>query len=140
MTPPRSSSVVPCLRYAGPDAALDFLRRAFGFAEHFVARDGESRVAHAQLVLGGGMVMIGPAADPALHDWQPPRYAGGVVTGCTYVLVADADAHHARAAAAGAAVPETPADRPCGGRDYIARDPEGNLWSFGTYDPWAAKT
>jgi len=54
------------------------------------------------------------------------------------VVVADADVHHARATAAGAGVPETPADRPYGGRDYIARDPEGNLWSFGTYDPWAA--
>jgi uncharacterized glyoxalase superfamily protein PhnB len=46
----------------------------------------------------------------------------------------------AATAAAGAAVPETPADRPCGGRDYMARDPEGNLWSFGTYDPWAAES
>ncbi len=135
----RSSSVVPCLRYADPDAALAFLRRAFGFAEHLVARDEEGRVAHAQLVLGGGMVMIGPAADPALHDWRLPREAG-CVTACTYVVVADADAHHARAAAAGAAVLEAPADRLYGGREYVARDPEGNLWSFGTYDPWAAKT
>ena len=24
-----------------------------------------------------------------------------------------------------------------GGRDYTCRDPEGNVWTFGTYDPWA---
>jgi uncharacterized glyoxalase superfamily protein PhnB len=23
-----------------------------------------------------------------------------------------------------------------GGRDYTCRDPEGHIWSFGTYDPW----
>ncbi len=56
------------------------------------------------------------------------------------MVVPDADAHHARAAAAGAAVLEAPADRLYGGREYVARDPEGNLWSFGTYDPWAAGT
>ena len=25
-----------------------------------------------------------------------------------------------------------------GGRDYTARDPEGHVWTFGTYDPWVA--
>jgi hypothetical protein len=30
-----------------------------------------------------------------------------------------------------------PADQDYGSRDYIARDIEGNLWSFGTYDPSA---
>ncbi len=80
--------------------------------------------------------MVKPIAE------QPSRSASLTepVTACTYVVVADADAHHARAAAAGAEVLEAPADRPYGGREYLARDPEGNLWSFGTYDPWAAKT
>jgi len=26
-----------------------------------------------------------------------------------------------------------------GGRGYSCRDPEGNAWSFGTYDPWKAE-
>ena len=137
---PRSSPVIPCLRFADPDAALAFLSRAFGFAEHPVARDGDGRVVHAELVLDGGMVMIGPAAagPTALHGWRLAREAGCVI-GCIHVVVAAADLHHARAAAAGAAVLEAPADRPYGGREYVARDPEGNLWSFGTYDPWAAE-
>jgi uncharacterized glyoxalase superfamily protein PhnB len=23
--------------------------------------------------------------------------------------------------------------------DFLCRDPEGHLWSFGTYDPWAPR-
>ena len=28
-------------------------------------------------------------------------------------------------------------DQSYGDRRYIAEDPEGHLWNFGTYDPWA---
>jgi uncharacterized glyoxalase superfamily protein PhnB len=31
-----------------------------------------------------------------------------------------------------------PRDQDYGSRDYIARDAEGNIWSFGTYTPGAA--
>ncbi len=27
--------------------------------------------------------------------------------------------------------------RPYGGRGYTGRDPEGHVWAFGSYDPWA---
>ena len=30
-----------------------------------------------------------------------------------------------------------PSEKDYGGRGYTARDPEGNVWSFGDYDPWA---
>ena len=52
-----------------------------------------------------------------------------------YVIVDDADAHHDRAVAHGAEVVFPLKDEDYGGRDYTARDPEGNLWSFGTYRP-----
>lgn len=32
---------------------------------------------------------------------------------------------------------EPPVARDYGGTGYSARDPEGNVWSFGDYDPWA---
>jgi uncharacterized glyoxalase superfamily protein PhnB len=37
--------------------------------------------------------------------------------------------------AAGAEVVMPLTDQDYGSRDYTARDPEGNLWSFGTYLP-----
>ena len=54
-------------------------------------------------------------------------------SGSAYVVTADIDALHARAAAAGAEILEGPVERDYGSRDVVVRDPEGNLWSFGTY-------
>jgi uncharacterized glyoxalase superfamily protein PhnB len=45
----------------------------------------------------------------------------------------DTDALYARAKAAGAEIIRAPFDTEYGSRDFAARDPEGNLWSFGTY-------
>jgi len=53
------------------------------------------------------------------------------------IIVGDADAHHARAKAVGAEIVMPLSDKEHGGRDYTARDPEGYLWTFGTYDSWA---
>jgi len=52
-----------------------------------------------------------------------------------YVVVEDADAHHAQATAAGAQIYRELEDQDYGSRDFSARDLEGNLWSFGTYGP-----
>jgi uncharacterized glyoxalase superfamily protein PhnB len=57
--------------------------------------------------------------------------------GWTYIVVDDADAHHAAARTAGAEIIRPVEDQDYGSRDYSARDPEGNIWSFGTYDPAA---
>ena len=54
-----------------------------------------------------------------------------------YVIVDDPDAHHDRAKAAGATIVMELTDQEYGSRDYAAEDPEGNVWSFGTYDPFA---
>jgi uncharacterized glyoxalase superfamily protein PhnB len=53
-------------------------------------------------------------------------------------VVDDPDAHHERAVAAGATVVRPLEDMEYGSREYSVRDPEGNLWSFGTYDPYDA--
>jgi uncharacterized glyoxalase superfamily protein PhnB len=55
---------------------------------------------------------------------------GGLV-----VIDGDVDAHCERARAAGADVFREPTDQDYGGRDYSCRDPEANVWSFGTYAP-----
>jgi uncharacterized glyoxalase superfamily protein PhnB len=53
-----------------------------------------------------------------------------------YVVIDDPDAHHERAQAAGAEIVRGLTDEDYGSREYSARDLEGNLWSFGTYDPY----
>jgi uncharacterized glyoxalase superfamily protein PhnB len=125
-----NSNVFPALRYRDGTAAIEFLGRAFGFEKHFVV-PGESAgtVAHAQLVRGPGMIMLGSGRH------EPPNPWDGVAQGI-YVRIDDVDAHCARARAAGTEIVMEPYDTPYGSREYSARDPEGHLWSFGTYDPW----
>lgn len=86
------------------------------------------------------MIMLGPDADTEFGKFMTlPSKTGGRCTQIVYVIVDDVDAHHARAKAAGAEIVIPPTDQHYGGRDYSARDVEGHVWSFGTYDPWIVK-
>jgi uncharacterized glyoxalase superfamily protein PhnB len=134
----RGNSVIPTLRYRDAQAAIDFLCAAFGFERHLVVPGEGDAIVHAQLVCGDAMVMLGTARDDAFGKLQrPPADVGGVGTQSPYVIVLDADAHHARAVAAGAEVVYPLTSEDYGGRGYSCRDLEGHLWNFGTYDPWA---
>jgi uncharacterized glyoxalase superfamily protein PhnB len=62
-----------------------------------------------------------------------PEFPSGPST--IYVVVDDPDAHHDRARAAGAEIVRELTDQDYGSREYAARDPAGNVWSFGTYMP-----
>jgi uncharacterized glyoxalase superfamily protein PhnB len=133
-----ASTAIPCLRYRDAPAAIAWLCSVFGFEEQLVVRDDASGIAHAQLRLGGGMVMLGSASD---NDYgrlvKQPDEVGGAQTQSSYLVVADADAVHARAVAAGARIALPIQDEDYGGRGFSCFDPEGHLWSVGTYDPWA---
>lgn len=133
--------LIPSLRYADAPAAIDFLCRAFGFTRHAVYADDKdpTLIHHAQLTLNGAMVMLGSARPSPMAEsyrWRTAREAGGV-TMCVYGVVDDPDAHAARARANGAEIISEPHDNEgYPGRGYSARDPEGNAWSFGSYDPF----
>ena len=131
------ANIIPTLSYRDAPAAIDWLCRAFGFEKQLVVPDEAGGIAHAQLVLGPGMIMLGSARDDGFGKLQkPPRDVGGVGTQSAYVVVADVDAHHARATAAGARIAHPLEDKDYGGRGYSCFDPEGHVWSFGSYDPW----
>jgi uncharacterized glyoxalase superfamily protein PhnB len=85
------------------------------------------------------MIMLGPNIDsPFGRFMTTPKAAGGRCTQTIYVIVDDADAHHARTVASGADVVMPLKDEDYGGRGYSCRDLEGHVWTFGTYDPWAS--
>jgi hypothetical protein len=65
-----------------------------------------------------------------------PDEIGGLETQSCYLVVADADRHCATARAAGAEIIFDVQEDAEGGRGYTCRDPEGHIWSFGTFDPW----
>jgi uncharacterized glyoxalase superfamily protein PhnB len=140
---PKATTVtmISCLSYSDPDAAIVWLEKAFGFIPYAVYRDDSGAVMHAELVFGNGMIMIGPSAKGAFSKrfMAMPRDCGNRCTQAVCVIVDDVDAHHAKAVAAGAEIVMAPEDQSYGARTFAARDPEGHVWSFGDYDPWAVK-
>jgi uncharacterized glyoxalase superfamily protein PhnB len=124
-------NIFPALRYKNAPAAIDWLGNAFGFEKQFVVPGESNTVAHAQLRLGAGMIMMGSGGKPdPKNPWATEKYG-------TYVVVQEIDAHYARAKDAGAEIVRPIADTDYGSREYSVRDCEGHLWSFGTYDPYA---
>lgn len=136
--PSQTSNVIACFRYKDAPTAIEWLCNAFGFERHLVVPDDQGGIAHAELKFGGGMIMLGSARDDTFGQLLKPPVEGksSVVTGSVYIVVPDVDEHCRRAESAGATIIMPPKDEDYGGRDYTCRDPEGFVWSFGSYDPW----
>lgn len=126
-----SPTIFPAMKFRDGKAAIEWLEAAFGFERRAVHDAPDGTVAHAELAYGeDGMIMLGGESrtpDPD-NPWASAKLG-------LYVHVDDIDAHFARAKAAGAAIVRELADTPYGSREYSCRDPDGHLWSFGTYHP-----
>ncbi len=121
--------VSPSLTYTDLEAALAFLEQAFGFVREDVGSDSQGMVRYASLRYGRGLVLVQPDLPGELHGTH-------IGQGWVYVAVSNLDAHFEHARAAGAAILGEPHDAFEGRlRGYSARDPEGNLWSFGENPP-----
>jgi len=133
---PVKGTVVPTLRYRDVPAAIAWLCTAFGFEKQMAVASEDGSVRYAQLAFGDGLVMLGAAEDAGggrRMAW--PLETGGLETQVCYLFVEDARSHCARAKAAGAAIVLDVDDEASDGRGYSCRDPEGHVWTFGTYDP-----
>jgi len=128
----------PMISYEDVAAAIDWLGDAFGFQESGERfSDDEGRVTHAELSLGGAIVMLGwpgPAyRSPKRHAQECEQAARWLATPWVvdgvHVEVANLDTHYERARAAGATILREPEDLPFG-RLYSAADLEGNRWMF----------
>lgn len=133
------STVIPALRYRNAHAAIEWLCRVFGFTRHAVYEGPDGTIAHAELALDGGMIMLGSVKDDEFgRRFRSPDEAGDTETRSAFIVVADADAVYARAQAAGATLLRPLQDTNYGSREFTVKDPEGHSWSVGTYDPWKA--
>lgn len=132
------STMIATMRYDDAARMIDWLCEAFGFQRHFVVPGEGGAIDHAQLSFGSGMIMLGTTRDDEWGEIVRTSRALGGNSGSVYVVVTDTDAHCARAKAAGAQILYGPRDTDYGSREYCARDPEGQVWNFGTYDPWAS--
>jgi uncharacterized glyoxalase superfamily protein PhnB len=129
-TTPTPKMIWPCLNYRDAHAAIQFLTDAFGFKQTLVVDGGPNRpVAHAELRFPeGGGVMLGSASSSGNEFERLPTGAVSI-----YVVTDEPDALFERATRAGAAVVRGLENTDYGSRGFTVRDPEGNLWSFGTY-------
>lgn len=133
------STVIPCLRYRDAPAAIDWLCSVLGFERRAVYANEDGSIAHAQLVLDSGMLMLSSVTgdeSPMDQLQRQPDEIGGLETQSPYLVVTNADSVYARAKAAGALIVLEIQDADYGGRGFSCRDKEGHLWHIGTYDPW----
>ena len=123
-------TVWPALRCKDSKGLIKFLVDAFGFEETLVV-EHEGVVHHAELKwpLGGGGIMLGDDREP--EDELHAQLPNGPVSLC--VVCDDPDALFERATARGAEVLQGLKDEDYGSRDFTVKDPEGNVWTFGTY-------
>jgi len=128
---PRISS---SLVYAEAAKAIDWLCRAFGFEVQLKVEADNGKIAHSQLVLGDGLIMLGDVERG--RTWRKsPKELGGANTQTLALFVDDVDAHCARARAAGATIASEPQTMDYGDgywvdRSYEAIDLEGHHWYF----------
>jgi uncharacterized glyoxalase superfamily protein PhnB len=124
-------TVWPVLTYRDAPAAISFLSEAFGFDKRasYARADDDSVIEHAELrwPLGGGIMLGSAGKDDSPFGRRTPG------NDSVYVVCDDPDLLFKRAEAAGAEIVRGLADEDYGSRGFTVRDPEGNLWSFGTY-------
>jgi PhnB protein len=122
------TEIIPYIFYRDVPAALEWLARAFGFTEDMRTGTKPGGGMHGEMSLDGQRIMMGQGA----KDWGmvSPRDATMATMG-VFIYLDDVDAHHARAAAAGAEIVQPPRDESYG-RTYTARDLDGHPWFFTT--------
>lgn len=125
------TAVWPCLSFLDAHAMIAFLTEAFGFEKSaaYTRENDPAVVEHGELRWPpGGGVMFGSAGkdDTPFGQRKPGNDS-------LYLVCEDPDGLFARATAAGAEVVLGLRDEDYGSRGFTVRDPEGNLWSFGTY-------
>ena len=131
------SLIIPTLRYKDAPVAIEWLCKAFGFKKHLVVPGENGTITHAQLIIGNSMIMLGTEKDDDYGKllWSPKTLKGSN-TQAPYIIVDKVDAHYQIAKAAGAEIVMDIKDEDYGGRGYTCKDPEGYVWSFGSYNPW----
>lgn len=134
------STAIPCLMYRDASTAIGWLCRTVGFEHHAVYTNDDGSIAHAELTLAGGMIMLGSVNDGEYGRLvRQPDELGNAVSQSLYLVVDDPDVVYRRVKEAGGKIAIDIKDEDYGGRGFSFLDPEGHLWNIGSYDPWQPK-
>jgi PhnB protein len=122
--------VSPHLSVAGAAAAIDFYKSVLGASERMRMAMPDGVVAHAEVEIGGSVIMIGDEV-PGGSDPSPKTLGGSPVA--LFVYVEDVDDVFNRAVEAGAEVVQPPQDQFYGDRVAMFDDPFGHRWNIATH-------
>ena len=124
-----ATTINPVVHFRDLAAGVQFLVAAFGFEQQAAHEGDDGSLRYVELTLHGAPLGLSPHVAGSMFDTGPA---------VVYISLDDIDGMHARAVAAGADVLMAPTDQDYGSRDFVARDPEGNVWCFGTFAPGSA--
>lgn len=122
--------VTPYLCCKGAAEAIDFYKQAFGAKEKTRLNEPGGKVAHAEIVIGGAVVML--ADEYPDYGVLSPKTIGGSPV-MMHLYVDDVDAFFQKAVAAGAMAKQPPADQFYGDRSASLEDPFGHRWMIATH-------
>jgi uncharacterized glyoxalase superfamily protein PhnB len=127
----------PAFRYRDARAAIAWLKAALGFTEHAVYENEDGSIAHAELALNGSVIMLGSVKEDSPGMSQ---HDVGAATATVYVALdsaSDVEAQYRRAKSASASITRELNDTDYDSREFTVSDPEGHIWTFGSYRPQA---
>ncbi len=129
---------IPTLAYKDAEGAIDFLTKALGFTAENVYHTETGQVMHAELSLGNAFVMLGTVDNTSDFGkmTRTPEEVGDFNTQSPYFIIEEIKDHYENAIANGANIVMPLVDHDYGGSGYSCKDPEGNIWNFGTYSPY----
>ena len=114
--PKDQQTVTPYLILSDVEGFISFTKKVFGAVETEMHRDDNGRIMHAQVDIGGSILMMGEST----HEWKP-QPAG------LFIYVDDADSSYKLALENGAESITEPADQNYG-RSCGVKDAYGNTW------------
>lgn len=120
--------VTPYLIIRDAARAIDFYKKAFGATEAMRLTYPDGKVAHAELKIGDGYVMLAEE----MEGFRGPLSLGGSPVSFL-VYVPNVDEVFERAIAAGAESKRPVADQFYGDRSGTLVDPFGHVWSIATH-------
>ena len=121
-----ATTINPVVSYRDLEAGARFLVETFGFVQHEAYKADDGTFQYVELSLNGALLGLGAHAEGSMFDTGPA---------VVYISLDEVDSMHDRALAAGATILMPPTDQDYGSRDFVAKDHEGNVWCFGTYQP-----
>ena len=121
-------SVIPHIFIKGASAAIEFYKQAFGATEVFRISQPNGEIVHAEILIGGSIIMVGDA-DGVFSD---PHSLSGSPVGL-HVYVEDVDAQFIQAVSAGAKAIEPVKEMFYGDRMGMLEDPFGHIWVLLTH-------